>query len=117
MKTGAEDAHIPVWPRNEDVGIPIVKCSQREVRVSCLRLCRSIAIDGEKETRHNLKHATRDERQRDRAPGAVLRSTARVDGYVGSIPNTLWGWGKMNVSPLVSRFMAGVDDSVWLGLE
>ena len=48
---------------------------------------------------------------------AMLRSTARVDGYVGSIPNTLWGWGKMNVLPLVSRSMAGVDDSVWLGLE
>ena len=57
------------WVTNEDVGIPIDKCGQREVGVSCLRLCRSVVIDGEKETRHNLKHATRDQRQKDRAPG------------------------------------------------
>jgi hypothetical protein len=69
MKTGTEDARVPVWLRNEDVGIRIVKCSQREVRVSCLRLCRSMAIDGEKETRHNLKHATRDQTQDTRRHG------------------------------------------------
>ena len=72
------------WLRNEDVGNPIVRCSQREVRISCLRLCRSVAIDGEKETRHNLKHATQaksDERQGTRRANHHPRVDRQSDRF------------------------------------
>ena len=48
--------------RNEDVGVLIVKCGQRGVRVSWLRLCRSVAVEGEKEAGNNLKHGIRVKR-------------------------------------------------------
>jgi hypothetical protein len=51
--------HFSVCTRRRDMGTQVNEYGQREVGVSCLRLCRWTAIEMDKESQHNLKHATR----------------------------------------------------------
>jgi len=56
----------------------------------------------------------------NRSIGDIIKSTARDDAFTGSVPNSIWGYGKLNVSAAV---LASLDisppvvHSVWRDLK
>jgi hypothetical protein len=52
--------------------------------------------------------------------GDIIRSTARQDGFTGTTPNNIWGYGKINASAAVINAL-GIDPpiihSVWRDIE
>ncbi|MHA2024783.1 MAG: S8 family serine peptidase [Candidatus Thorarchaeota archaeon] len=56
----------------------------------------------------------------NRSIGDIIRSTARQDGFTGSVPNSIWGYGKLNVSAAVIDALdvtPPVIHSVWRDIQ
>lgn len=56
----------------------------------------------------------------NRSAGKIIKNTAWQDGFTGSTPNHIWGYGKLNVSAAVIDAMAvepPMIHSVWRNIE